>query len=385
MAGHSALIGGSAAVTSLREEIACAARSDVRVLISGESGVGKEIVARLIHRNGPRTTKPLLTINCAGVADSLLESEMFGHVRGSFTDAYRDKVGLLKLASGGTLFMDEVGEMSLRMQALLLRFLESGEIQPVGSDRLLPIHADVRLIAATNRNLVERCAQKEFRSDLYYRLNVVHIQVAPVRERREDIPLLLAHFLAHYANQHGVAASRVSKEALAVLVDYDWPGNVRELMNFVEQLTVRHPDRIVTALDLPSEIRGSSRVEEAEPARPFFDPQALFERIVQDGEDFWSVVYEPFMMRDITREHVREVVRLGLQQTRGSYKVLVPLLRMPPSDYKRFLNFLRKHRCQVPFQAMRTVPVAAALPGPDAEEKREPWSQDDTRRVGRIR
>lgn len=383
MTGTSALIGVSAAVAALREEIACAARSDVRVLISGESGVGKEIVARMIHRDGPRSTRPLLTINCAGVADSLLESEMFGHVRGSFTDAYRDKVGLLKLASGGTLFMDEVGEMSLRMQALLLRFLESGEIQPVGSDRLLPTHADVRLIAATNRNLVERCAEKEFRSDLYYRLNVVHIQVAALRERREDIPLLLAHFLALYASQHGVAAPRVSREALAVLMEYDWPGNVRELMNLVEQLTVRHSDRLVTALDLPREMRGSSRVEEPEPTRTSLDPQALFDRIVQNGESFWSVVYEPFMMRDVTREHVREVIRLGLQQTRGSYKVLVPLLRMPPSDYKRFLNFLRKHRCQVPFQAMRTVPVAAALPSPD--EKREPWLPGDAGRAGRVR
>jgi DNA-binding NtrC family response regulator len=313
----------------------------------------------------------MLAVNCAGLTDSLLESELFGHVRGSFTDAYRDKRGLLELADDGTLFMDEVGEMSLRMQALLLRFVENGEIQPVGSDKLQPTRVDVRLIAATNRDLVERCAQKEFRSDLYYRLNVIHIQIAALRERREDIPLLLGHFLAHYAQVHRVTAPELSNEALASLVDYSWPGNVRELMNVVEQLTVRHPDRLITPFELPREVGGPSRVDAANPVRLFFEPQALFERIVRDGESFWSIVYEPFMMRDITREQVRQVIRLGLQQTRGSYKALVPLLRMPSTDYKRFLNFLRKHQCQVPFQAWRAMSVAAALPVASADDDRD--------------
>jgi len=378
------LLGCSAAISGLREEVACAARSDVRVLISGSSGVGKEVVARLIHSRGTRSTKLMLAVNCAGLTDSLLESEMFGHVRGSFTDAYRDKKGLLELADGGTLFMDEVGEMSLRMQALLLRFLENGEIQPVGSDKLQPTRVDVRLIAATNRDLMERCAQKAFRSDLYYRLNVIHIQIAALRERQEDIPLLLAHFLAHYAQVHRVAAPELSTEALAALVDYDWPGNVRELMNVVEQLTVRHPGRLVTPLELPREVGGLSRVDAASPERFFFEPQALFERIVRDGESFWSIVYEPFMMRDITREHVRQVIKLGLQQTRGSYKALVPLLRMPPSDYKRFLNFLRKHQCQVPFQAWRAMPVAAALPVERADDEHD-LHPGDARLVGHGR
>ena len=178
------LVGVSAAIRSVEEEIDHAARCDAKVLITGESGVGKEIVARLIHDGSARSRGPLITINCAGFPDSLLESELFGHVKGSFTDAHRDKRGWLEAANGGTIFMDEVGEMSLRMQALLLRFLETGEIQRVGSDRRLP-PVDVRVITATHRRLVEHIADKTFREDLYYRLNVVHIEVArPARAPR---------------------------------------------------------------------------------------------------------------------------------------------------------------------------------------------------------
>src|SRR3990172_4375610 len=186
------LIGSSSAVRDIEQEIVCASRSDAKVLITGESGVGKEIVAQLIHQRSRRAHSPLVTMNCAGVPDSLLESELFGHVRGSFTDAYRDKRGLLDQANGGTVFMDEVGEMSLRMQALLLRFLENGEIQRVGSSRIASI-VDVRVIAATNRNLVARIADKSFREDLYYRLNVIHVAIPPLRERREDIAPLFTH------------------------------------------------------------------------------------------------------------------------------------------------------------------------------------------------
>src|SRR5918999_4754719 len=188
------LVGVSAAIRAVEEEIHHAARCDAKVLITGESGVGKEIVARQIHERSNRNRGPLVTINCAGFPDSLLESELFGHVKGSFTDAHRDKRGWLEMAHGGTIFMDEVGEMSLRMQALLLRFLETGEIQRVGSDRHLP-PLDVRVITATHRRLVEHIADKTFREDLYYRLNVVHIEVPPLRDRREDVVVLLNHFL----------------------------------------------------------------------------------------------------------------------------------------------------------------------------------------------
>src|SRR5688572_30025945 len=222
------LVGVSAAIRSVEEEIDHAARCDAKVLITGESGVGKEIVARLIHEGSARSRGPLITINCAGFPDSLLESELFGHVKGSFTDAHRDKRGWLETANGGTIFMDEVGEMSLRMQALLLRFLETGEIQRVGSDRMLPA-VDVRVIAATHRRLLDHVADKTFREDLYYRLNVVHIEVPPLRERREDIVVLLNHFLAMFSNTHRVPMPELDREVVASLIDYSWPGNVREL------------------------------------------------------------------------------------------------------------------------------------------------------------
>ena len=179
-------VGASAVVHDIEQEIACASSSDAKVLITGESGVGKEIVARMIHQRSRRAHTPLVTINCSGVPDTLLESELFGHVRGSFTDAYRDRRGWIEQAQGGTIFLDEIGEMSLRMQALLLRFLENGEIQPVGADRVASI-VDVRVIAATNRNLLAQMAGKTFREDLYYRLNVVHVKIPPLRERKEDI------------------------------------------------------------------------------------------------------------------------------------------------------------------------------------------------------
>src|ERR1044071_3058353 len=196
------MVGISAAIQSVEDEIDHAARCDAKGLIRGESGVGKEIVARLIHGRSARTRGPLVTINCAGIPDSLLESELFGHMKGSFTDAHRDKRGWLESAHGGTIFMDEVGEMSLRMQASLLRFLETGEIQRVGSDRRLP-PVDVRVIAATHRRLTDRVADGSFREDLYYRLNVIHSAVPPLRERPEDVAPLLRHFLALFAESHG--------------------------------------------------------------------------------------------------------------------------------------------------------------------------------------
>src|ERR687896_547727 len=195
------LVGSSAAIRGVDEEIDHAARANAKVLITGESGSGKEIVARLIHERSPRRSGPLVTINCAGFPDSLLETELFGHVKGSFTDAHRDKRGYLEAAHGGTIFMDEIGEMSLRMQALMLRFLETGEIQRVGSDRHVP-NVDVRVIAATHRRLINLVAEKTFREDLYYRLNVIHIEVPPLRDRREDIVILLNHFMTIFSNAH---------------------------------------------------------------------------------------------------------------------------------------------------------------------------------------
>ncbi|MGH9254461.1 MAG: sigma-54 interaction domain-containing protein [Vicinamibacterales bacterium] len=351
------LIGVSAAIRSVEEEIDHAARCDAKVLITGESGVGKEIVARLIHDGSNRNRGPLITINCAGFPDSLLESELFGHVKGSFTDAHRDKRGWLEAANGGTIFMDEVGEMSLRMQALLLRFLETGEIQRVGSDRRLP-PVDVRVVTATHRRLVEHIADKTFREDLYYRLNVVHIEVPPLRDRREDIIVLLNYFLHMFCEAYQLPAPEVTHEAVNSLTGYPWPGNVRELRNVAERLALRCREGRITVDMLPTEITRQRRAPASSATAVASGSQLLLERILNEGASFWSEVYEPFMARDLTRHDVRELVRLGLEHTRGNYKMLVAYFNMPPEDYKKFLNFLRKYQCHVPFQRFRMMPAA---------------------------
>jgi two-component system response regulator HydG len=227
------LVGTSLGIKSVLEDIGYAAMTDAKVLITGESGVGKEIVAHLLHAGNRRAGAAFLPVNCAGVPESLLESELFGHARGSFTGAWKDRPGLLELAHGGTLFLDEVGEMSLRMQALLLRFLETGEVQRVGAERQAAVN--VRLITATNRDLLEQIRAGAFREDLYYRLNVIHITIPPLRERREDVPLLLAHFFSHYARVYGSSPPELSLEMQRRLENHDWPGNVRELRNRVDR------------------------------------------------------------------------------------------------------------------------------------------------------
>jgi transcriptional regulator with PAS, ATPase and Fis domain len=349
------LVGIGTAIRAIESEIEYAARSDAKVLITGESGVGKEVIARLVHQRSRRAHTPLVTINCAGIPDSLLESALFGHVKGSFTGAYRDRLGLLEVANGGTIFLDEIGEMSLRMQALLLRFLENGEIQRVGSDRI-QTRVDVRVIAATNRNLLDRIASKDFREDLYYRLNVVHITIPPLRQRREDIPVFLQYFLRSYAERHRTVPPELSPDALAALVAYAWPGNVRELKNVAERLVIRSQGGLIVTTDLPLEMqRAPAPVPPATPAAAAYSiADTLFDRMVSGGESFWEVVHAPFMARDLTRQDLRAVLCRGLQQTGGSYKVLVELFNMQEGDYKRLLNFLRKHDCQVPFQRFRT-------------------------------
>ncbi len=351
------LIGGSAQTALVRESIATACGSDAKVLITGESGVGKEVVAQLIHQGSRRRQGTLVTINCAGVPDTLLASDLFGHVRGSFTDAYRDHSGWLEQAHRGTIFMDEIGEMSQQMQSLLLRFLENGEIQRVGSDRRTTV-VDVRVIAATSRRLHDRIASNDFREDLFYRLNVIHIEIPPLRERREDVPVLLDHFLRIFSQNHGVAYPRVSKDAIDQLVAAPWPGNVRQLRNVAERLVVRAHEGIITAADLPRDVLSMGGPTAAiEPGRGV--PELLFERMVRDGETFWMVVYQPFMDRDITRDDLRALVRHGLTLTRGSYKGVAQLFNVP-ADYKRLLNFLRKYHCHLPIHEFRALPVTVS-------------------------
>ena len=347
------LIGRSPEILSLQEEIERVARSDAKVLITGESGVGKEIVARSIHSLGPRSAMPFAPVNCAGLPETLLESELFGHVKGSFTGAYRDKPGKLETAHMGTVFLDEVGEMTLRMQGLLLRFLETGELQKVGQDGGSR-HVNVRVIAATNRNLRELVAQNLFRDDLYYRLNVIHIVVPPLRDRREDIPELIDHFLTRYVAANRSTLTGISPASLKALCEHPWHGNVRELENCIERLCVTAKGPQIELEDLPSDFRAHDPINlkpRRERRRTVADD--LYKRMTEQRESFWVTVYPLFMEREITRSNVREVVRKGLEEARGNYKIVARLFNMEPRDYKRFLNFLRKHDCQIPFKEYR--------------------------------
>jgi transcriptional regulator with PAS, ATPase and Fis domain len=344
-------IGSSPAIRSIEEEAEYASRCDAKVLLTGESGVGKEVVARLIHNGSARRNAPFVTLNCAGVPDTLLESELFGHERGSFTGAYRDKPGILEAADHGVVFLDEIGEMSVRMQGMLLRFLESGELQRVGATTMLR-RIDVRVIAATNRNLLERIRDGAFRDDLYFRLNVIHVVIPPLRERRDDILPLMEHFLAEFSTSAGTAVPRLTDAARDALVHYAWPGNVRELRNIAERLVVRNKATVTPAeLNLLVGVRTAGQVQ-MPPPTPSMAGE-VFERIVTQGESFWSAAYPAFMARDMTRADLRNIVKMGLEETRGNYKMLVQLFNMPPTDYKRFLAFLRKHHCHMPFQSYR--------------------------------
>ena len=346
------LIGTSVEMADLREEIGRISPSDAKVLITGESGVGKELVARAIHERSGRARQPFVPINCAGIPETLLESELFGHVKGSFTGAYRDKSGKLEMGDRGTVFLDEIGEMTLRMQGMLLRFLETGELQKVGSDHAT-VKLNVRVIAATNRDLRERIAQGQFREDLFYRLNVIHLVVPPLRDRRADIPTLIDHFM-HRFSHNGSSVKSLAPEALTALIEYPWPGNIRELENAVERLVVKARSEVATVDDLPLEVRMQRNVSlrpKRERRRTVADD--LYKRLVDEQESFWNVVYPLYMQREITRDNVREIVRRGLEEARGNYRIVAKLFNMAPADYKRFLNFLRKHDCQLPFKEYR--------------------------------
>ena len=348
------LVGTSPLIVDLRQEIERVARSDAKVLITGESGVGKEVVARAVHFEGPRQHHDFVAVNCAGLPETLLESELFGHVKGSFTGAYRDKPGKLEMAHQGTVFLDEVGEMTLRMQGLLLRFLETGELQKVGSERGGAI-VNVRVIAATNRNLRHLIDQGQFREDLFYRLNVIHLRIPPLRDRRADIPALVEHFFDKFAQKRtGIRMVSFAPDAMQVLMEYAWPGNVRELENVIERVLVTAPGDVVTARDLPLELQNQRNLSlrpKHERRRTVADD--LYKRIVEQRESFWTTVYPLYMQREITRGNVRDLVRKGLEDARGNYKVVTRIFNIEPRDYKKFLNFLRKHECQLPFKEYR--------------------------------
>jgi DNA-binding NtrC family response regulator len=327
------------------------AASDAKVLLTGESGAGKDVIARYIHAHSGRRHGEYVAVNCAGVTESLLESELFGHVKGSFTGAYRDKPGKLQIAQGGTLFLDELGEMTPRMQGLLLRFLESGEIQAVGSDRAKTT-LNVRVIAATNRSLTEMVAAGTFREDLLYRLCVVHIHVPALRDRPEDVRTLGSLFL-----NKSPRPTTITEDAWMVLEKYRWPGNVRELQNVMEQVTwLALPGQPVTVAQLPAVVKGGGTTSLMAPARERRRQLAdeLFKLVTVEGYNFWEPVHQLFLARDLTRHDIRELVRCGLRVTRGNYRGIPALFNLPDSDYKKFMNFLATHDCRPDFREFRS-------------------------------
>ncbi|MBI2506109.1 MAG: sigma-54-dependent Fis family transcriptional regulator [Candidatus Latescibacteria bacterium] len=282
--GFHSLVGSSPAMLKVYETLGVVCPSDCTVLICGETGTGKERVAEAIHYNGPRKQGPLVKVSCATLSRDVLESELFGHVRGAFTGAIADKKGRIEAADKGTVFLDEVDDIPLESQVKLLRILECQEFERVGES--LTRRADIRVIAATKADLRERVAQGRFRDDLFYRLNVVPIHLPPLREHREDLPLLIAHFIEYFARQPGSEARLdLTPDALSFLLDYPWPGNVRELKNLVERLLVIRRGGIVRAEDLPGEIRFPKLGELSVPAGATFDQviASVERRLIQDA------------------------------------------------------------------------------------------------------
>jgi Nif-specific regulatory protein len=249
------VIGQSEAMQSVLATAAAAARSRASVLVTGETGTGKELVANVVHYNSDRAAGPFVKVNCGALPETLLESELFGHVKGSFTGALRDRQGRFELANGGTLFLDEVAEMSPRLQVKLLRVLQNGQFEPVGAERT--IRVDVRVVAATNRDLRAEMAAGRFRDDLYYRVNVIPIHLPPLRERRKDIPPLIDHFLELYNAREKRQVTRLSREVLDLMLQYPWPGNVRELENCIERAVVMSPGDALSVDLLPREVVGA--------------------------------------------------------------------------------------------------------------------------------
>lgn len=290
------MIGNSAAIDQLKQQIKMAAPSSGWVLINGENGTGKELVARAIHQQSTRSDKPFVEINCAAIPEELIESELFGHEKGAFTGATAARRGKFDQANGGTLFLDEIGDMSLKTQAKILRILQEHKFDRVGGNRTIEV--DVRVIAATNKNLQEEIQSGEFREDLFFRLNVLPFQVPPLRHRKDDIPLLCHHFLHFFCGKESREIKAISEEALAAFQAYNWPGNVRELKNLIERLVIMTPGKTIKLSDLPLGINQNNLQKEQQnfnsiempasyrEAKEVFEKQFLEKKL---SENNWNV------------------------------------------------------------------------------------------------
>ncbi len=314
------LVGSGPAMKRLREEIQMAAPTQSRVLISGENGTGKELVARSIHTGSPRASKPFVEINCAAIPETLIESELFGYEKGAFTGAHTQKIGSFELAHQGTLFLDEIGDMSLTTQAKVLRIIQEQRFQRVGGTKTHSI--DVRLISASNKNLQEEIKKGNFREDLYYRINVIPIHLPPLRERKEDIPELVDYFLEQITLEQGMKRKTFTPEALKQLMTIEWKGNIRELRNFVERILIMAPQPVISEVDLffldnqarpplNSDFKGGDAISLKE-ARSFFEKKYITDMLISND---WNIPKTAEKLQ-IERTHLyRKMKMLGIEAT----------------------------------------------------------------------
>jgi transcriptional regulator with PAS, ATPase and Fis domain len=302
------LIGEHSAIQKISQLVLKVAATEATILITGESGTGKELVARAIHSASPRAERPFIAVNCGAIPAELLESEMFGHERGAFTGAIAQRAGMFQLANGGTIFLDEVGEMSPILQVKLLRVLQDREVRPVGADRAFRV--DVRVIAASNKELAQEVEQGRFREDLFYRLQVIPIVMPPLRERRSDIPILVRHFMEKHNRKRAGRAARLSEEAMVHLWEHDWPGNVRELENLLERLVILSEDGMIEVEHLPPNIK--SLISEKKIPRPALGEHGL--DLNTAVEEFENRLIEEALRR--TKGNKQAAARLlGLKRT----------------------------------------------------------------------
>jgi two-component system nitrogen regulation response regulator NtrX len=310
------IVGKTPVVRDLKEQIKIAGPSNGRVLIFGENGTGKELIARQIHFHSDRADKPFVEVNCAAIPQDLIESELFGHEKGSFTGATTQRKGKFELADKGTIFLDEIGDMSLATQAKVLRVLQEQTVQRVGGTKT--IQADVRVITASNKNLEEEIQVERFREDLFYRLNVIPIYVPPLRERRQDIPILVQHFIDEYARNNGVKPKKILKEGITLLTQYDWPGNVRELRNIVERIMIMVQKDTIGPEDIPIAIRkgagsnkGMNYTGSLKDARREFDLDYIEQKLHENG---WNISRTAKVLQ-IERSNLhRKIKSLGLEE-----------------------------------------------------------------------
>ncbi len=327
------MIGLCPQIVELQSKLEKIGRYREPVLITGESGVGKEWFAHAVYLLSTRKGLPYIAVNCPQFQEgNLTVSELFGHTKGSFTGAIVDRRGAFEEADGGVVFLDEVGDMNVTAQAMLLRALSTGEYKPLGASR--PRTADVRVVAATNQDLNKLVLVNQFRYDLLFRLWYFHLAIPPLRQRGDDWRVVLDYYLLRLCRHHGVA-KKFSDDSLSLLEGYHWPGNVRQLISIVTiGYAMAEGDTIETA-DFVSELEKFDKSAET--------AEALYDRLVTGTKDFWELVYQPFIDRDLNRSQVVAVIRRGLTATQGNYRKLLELLRLPAGDYQKFMDFLRHH------------------------------------------